>query len=314
MDLLRLVGTIALLVLPSFAQSRSIAITFDDLPYAQDDRDDLALEQKTTANMTAAVKKHHVPSTAFVNENKVIWHAGQIDAHVALLNQWMDAGAELGNHNFGHVGLTAPPLARVEDAVIQGEPIIRQLMERRGQKLRYYRQPMMQTGPTAEIKTAFDKFLADRGYTVAPFTIEDSDWVFSNAYGHAREKRDPALRARVRQAYLEYFAQMMDWYEQVAQDTFGRPIAHIIIVHADEINGDSLEELLTRLETRGYKFISLDEALRDPAYQTPDGYIGRYGPSYLHRWRISLGKPNMLKDEPDPPKWVMELSKARRGN
>ncbi len=307
-------GMILLFSLLSFAQSRRIAITFDDLPYAQDERDDLALEQKTTASMTAAVKKHRVPSVAFVNENKVIWHAGQIDAHVALLDQWLDAGAELGNHNFGHVGLTATPLARVEDAVIQGEPIIRQLMERRGKKLRYYRQPMMQTGTTAEIKAAFDKFLAERGYTVAPFTIEDSDWTFSNAYGAAREKQDAALRARVRQAYFDYFDQMMDWFEHVAQDTFGHDIAQIIIVHADEINGDCLEELLTRLEKRGYKFISLEEALRDPAYQTPDGYIGKYGPSYLHRWRISLGKPNLLKDEPDPPQWVIELSKARRGN
>lgn len=314
---MKLAIAVWLILLPgfcAFAQSRTIAITFDDLPYAQDDRDDLALEQKTTASMTAVVTKHHVPSVAFVNENKVIWHAGQIDAHVALLNQWLDAGAELGNHNFGHLGLTAAPLGKVEDAVIQGEPILRQLMERRGMRLRYYRQPMMQTGPTAEIKAAFDKFLADRGYTVAPFTIEDSDWVFSNAYGRAREKQDATLRARVRRAYLDYFDQMMDWFERVGRDTFGRDMAHIIIVHADEINGDCLEELLTRLEKRGYKFVSLEEALRDPAYQTPDGYIGKYGPSYLHRWRISLGKPNLLRDELDPPKWVMDLSAERRGN
>lgn len=309
-----LVVAVIFFAIPSLAQSRKIAITFDDLPYAQDDRDDLALERRTTNAMTAAVKKHRVPSVAFVNENKVIFHAGQIDAHVALLNQWMDAGAELGNHNFGHVGLTATPLEQSKDAVIQGEPIIRRLMQQRGMKLRYYRHPMMQTGTTPEIKAAFDRFLTDRGYTVAPFTIEDSDWTFSNAYGRAREKKDNALRARVREAYLAYFDQMMDWFEQVAQDTFGRDIAHIIIIHADEINGDCLEELLTRLKKRGYTFISLDEALRDPAYQNADGYIGEYGPSYLHRWRKAMGKPNLLKDEPDPPKWVEELSAERRGN
>ncbi len=295
-----------------FAQSKRIAVTFDDLPYAQDDRDSLALQQRTTANMTAEVKRRHLPAVAFVNENKVISHAGQIDSHVAMLEQWLDAGVELGNHNFGHVGLTATPLAKVEDAVIQGEPIIHQLMERRGLKLHYYRQPFMQTGPTVEIKAAFDKFLADRAYTVAPFTIEDSDWAFSNAYGLAREKSDPVLRTRVKQAYLDYFDQMMDWFERIAQDTFGHDIAQIIIVHADEINGDCLPDLLTRLERRGYEFISLGEALRDPAYQTPDGYIGKWGPSYLHRWRISLGKPDMQNDEPDPPKWVQDLFQERR--
>lgn len=311
---MKLLAAVILLAASALAQSRTIAITFDDLPYAQDDRDDLALEQRTTAAMTAAVKKHQVPSVAFVNENKVLGHAGQIDEHVALLEQWLDAGAELANHNFGHVGLTRTPLEKVEDAVIQGEPIIRQLMERRGQRLRYYRHPFMQTGPTAEVKAAFDKFLAGRGYTVAPFTIEDSDWTFSNAYGRARENGNLALRGRIRGAYLAYFDQMMDWFEHVAQDTFGRDIAHIIIVHADEINGDCLEELLTRLEKRGYKFISLDEALRDPAYQTPDGYLGNWGPSYLHRWRRALGKPNLLKDEPDPPNWVEQISAERRGN
>ncbi len=305
-------GMIVLFCLPSFAQSRTIAITFDDLPYAPDDRDSLVLLQRTTANMTAEVKRRHLPAVAFVNENKVISHDGEVDARVALLEQWLDAGAELGNHNFVHVGLTATPLAKVEDAVIQGEPIIRQLMERRGMKLRYYRQPFMQTGTTAEMKATFDKFLADRGYTVAPFTIEDSDWDFSDAYGLAREKHDDPLRVRVKQAYFDYFDQMVDWFERVAQDTFGHPIAHILIIHADEINGDCLPELLARLEKRGYQFISLDKALRDPAYQTPDGYIGKWGPSYLHRWRISLDKPDMLKEEPDPPEWVQELFRERR--
>ena len=42
------------------------------------------------------------------------------------------------------------------------------------------------------------------------------------------------------------------------------------------------------------------------AYRTPDGFIGAYGPSWLHRWRISLEMPNRLRDEPDPPVWIQE--------
>lgn len=307
-----LVLFLALCSAAAMAQTRTIAITFDDLPYAQDQLDPLALQQKTTEAMTAAVRKHHVPAVAFVNEDKVIRHPGEVDAHIAMLNEWLDAGVELGNHNFGHVGLTKTPLEKEEDAVIQGEPILRQLMTARGKTLRWYRDPYMQTGPTPQIKAAFDKFLAQRGYTRAPFSIEDSDWTFSNAYGLARERHDETLRGRVRQAYLEYFDHMMDWFEGLSRDTFGREIPQIIIVHADEINGDTLDELLARMEKRGYRFVALEEALRDPAWQMRDTYVSNWGPSWLHRWRKETGKPAMLKDESDPPKWVEDLSAQRK--
>jgi hypothetical protein len=46
--------------------------------------------------------------------------------------------------------------------------------------------------------------------------------------------------------------------------------------------------------------------LRDSAYHTPDRYVGRFGPSWLHRWRVGLGLPSRLRDEPDPPQWVLD--------
>ena len=32
----------------------------------------------------------------------------------------------------------------------------------------------------------------------------------------------------------------------------------------------------------------------------------RFGLSWFHRWRRALGLPNRLRDEPDPPRWVLE--------
>jgi peptidoglycan-N-acetylglucosamine deacetylase len=53
----------------------------------------------------------------------------------------------------------------------------------------------------------------------------------------------------------------------------------------------------------------LTEALRDPAYRLPDDYVGRVGPSWLHRWRVAKRLPSRLRDEPDPPTWVLDLSR-----
>ncbi|MNU06846.1 hypothetical protein D3C72_2521820 [compost metagenome] len=60
---------------------------------------------------------------------------------------------------------------------------------------------------------------------------------------------------------------------------------------------------------RGYRFIGLDEAMRDPAYRRADAYTGPAGPSWIHRWAIGEKKPtSFFGDEPEVPAWVMKLA------
>ena len=57
--------------------------------------------------------------------------------------------------------------------------------------------------------------------------------------------------------------------------------------------------------------ITLDEAMRDPAYQRADGYTGKWGPSWLHRWAMAEKKPrDFYKGEPVVPKWVLEMAQV----
>ena len=68
--------------------------------------------------------------------------------------------------------------------------------------------------------------------------------------------------------------------------------------------------MLTAMRQRGYTFVTLDEALADPAYRTPDLYTGDQGISWLHRWSIALKRPMDMNKEPDPPKWLFDLKKS----
>jgi len=65
--------------------------------------------------------------------------------------------------------------------------------------------------------------------------------------------------------------------------------------------------LLQRLASRGYRFVSLDEAMADPAYKTPDTLITRSGPTWLWRWMKSKGMNVSFNEDPEPPDWVMKL-------
>jgi hypothetical protein len=97
--------------------------------------------------------------------------------------------------------------------------------------------------------------------------------------------------------------------EHLSTEMFGREITQILLFHANDINADCLDEMLKRLESRGYRFVTLDQALEDKAYQTRDDYIGINGPSWLHRWTVALGLKMTLALEPDPPKWVLDMMK-----
>ena len=49
--------------------------------------------------------------------------------------------------------------------------------------------------------------------------------------------------------------------------------------------------------------------MKDSAYATPDNFVGTYGPSWLHRWRVSKKLSPRMKDEPEPPPWIVAASK-----
>ena len=289
------------------APTRTVAITIDDLPFMGYG---LGLKgiQDETRRLLSALKRHRVPAIGFINEDK-LEVAGEADARVALLQGWLDAGMELGNHGYGHVDFNSTPLERYQEAVLKGEVVTRRLLARRGAQPRYYRHPFTHAGTTREAKAAFEAFLAAHGYTVAPFTVEDADYFFAKAYADARRAGSTALSKRVRAAYLDHQDAMFAFYEAEARDLFGRDIPQILLIHANELNAHAMEDVLARLRRRGYAFVSLDAALRDEAYRSADGYVGPIGPSWLHRWRAGRGGDIQaaLRREPDAPAWVVRL-------
>jgi peptidoglycan/xylan/chitin deacetylase (PgdA/CDA1 family) len=289
-------------LLAAAAAARLMALTFDDLPGA-DTRAPLAELQDQNRRMLAALHDAQAPAIGFVNEARV-QVSGERDARVGILEAWLDAGCDLGNHTEAHLGLSTTPLREYEDGVLRGEAVTRALLEARGRKERYFRHPFTQTGPTKAVKESFEAFLADRGFTIAPFSIEAADYMFAALYADA-------LAARLRDSYLEHVDRVVDFMEGLAADEFGHAIPQILLAHVNRLNADVLPDLLKRLASRGYRFVTLDAALADPAWQTEDLYVGTNGPSWLHRFSVALGKPNRLVDEPDPPQWVLDGYNAR---
>lgn len=294
---------------PSLAQrpDRRIAVTIDDLPVVST-RKDIENRRSITRKLLGHITKAKVPAIGFVNENKLYKEGKSAAEEIELLEMWLEAGLELGNHTYSHRSLNRIELEDYKDDVTKGEEITRGLVEKHNAKLRYFRHPYLQTGRTKEVKAEFAEFLRGRGYTIAPVTFDNGDYIFSRAYDIAFDRGDKKLMREAGEAYVKYMEAKLDYWERQSLKLFGREVTQTMLLHANFINSDYFDDLARMMKKRGYRFVTLEEALRDEAYKLPDTYTGPAGISWLHRWALERGREFVVKDEPRVPEWVLKLS------
>ena len=289
---------------------RAMAVTIDDLPWNHQGEGAGFLEaaRRGTDAMLAALRAHRVPTVSVVNENKLdAPTADERAARIALLRQWVDAGHVLGNHGYSHRDANALTAEAYLADIAKGDAVTRELMRRRQPYVLYFRHPYTHTGDTVEKRDAITRGLSSRGYTVMPHTIENSDWLFNVPY----VKADSAGRAKLQETYLVHTAAAAAFAEAKAAELFGRDdVPQTLVIHTLALNADALDALLTLFEGRGYRFITLDEAMRDKAYATPDVYVGKTGPSWLFRWSRTIAPAASFQADPEVPAWVMALYEA----
>ena len=74
---------------------------------------------------------------------------------------------------------------------------------------------------------------------------------------------------------MPYMEGVFAHFERVSREFLGHEVRQILLLHANERNADYLDDLIRMLRGRGYRFISLDTALEDPAYALPDAKAPR---------------------------------------
>lgn len=163
----------------------AIAITIDDLPGISLDN-----YQEVTNNLLTTLKNYQVPAIGFVNENK-LYPKNKLDStRLNLLDDWLAAGMELGNHTYSHPDYNRLTFEEYTADIIKGEFHTKRLHKKYGQKMRYFRHPFLHTGNTPEKKAQLEQFLIENDYEIAPVTIDNSEWIFAKAYHIAMRKKD----------------------------------------------------------------------------------------------------------------------------
>ncbi len=286
-------------------QTKHLCVTIDDLPVVAYGIADTSYQRKIITALTRGLVDARAPAIGFVNEQKLNDDTGLSPFRVSLLEQWLDAGLDLGNHTYSHPDINTITCAAYFADVIRGETVTRQLLRRRGTTLRYFRHPFLYLGSTKHVADSLSTFLAGRGYTTAPVTIDNDDYMFAAMYHRAYQRRDTADAKKVGREYVAYLETKLQYYERQSVKLFGRPIAQVLLIHASRLNAEHIDALLAMIRRNGYSFADLASVLRDEAYHTPITVYKKYGISWLDRWALSAGKTgDFFKEEPDVPEYI----------
>src|SRR5262245_4722436 len=288
---------------PTRTSDRAVAITFDDLPAtaAGMPARDVASLQDVTRRLLATINRYNIPAVGFVTEHG-LFVDDTSESRIGALRMWLDAGLELGNHTYSHRDLNSTPLEEFEADTLRGAAVTRQLMEERGHALRYFRHPFLHVGRDIGTRRAFEAFLADHGYIVAPVTVDTDDFVYAAAYASALRRNNPAAASRIAADYPRYMEEVFSYFEEVSRRVTGREIPQVVLLHANRLNADRFDQIAGMLVRRGYRFVSLSQALADPAYQLRDDFVGAPSNSWFNHWEVTAGRKPI--PTPAAPAWL----------
>lgn len=243
------------------AASPKMAITFDDLP-AHGSLPPGTTRLEIATKILAALRGAGMPPTfGFVNGVATEQHA----ADYAALQAWRAADQPLGNHTWSHMNLNTHSIDELEAEVNHNEPLLKDLM--RDADWHWFRFPYLAEGDTAEKRAGIRGFLKQRGYKVAAVTMSFSDYLWTDPYFRCREKGDSKAIQALEDSYLSAADESIEYYRGMSRTLYGKDIPYVLLLHIGALDEEMLPRLLKLYRSRGFTFVTLQEAESDEFYR-----------------------------------------------
>jgi lysophospholipase L1-like esterase len=246
---------------PVAASAAKIALTFDDLP-AHGPLPPEVTRTQVAGKILAALTDANVPPTyGFVN-GLMIERQPQ---DVSVLEAWRAAGNPLGNHSWSHMDLRKQTPAAFEADVNQNEPLLDKWMSNRD--WHWFRYPFLAEGETREKRDSIRTFLGQRGYKIAGVTMSFGDYQWNEPYARCRRKGDSQAIQVLERTFLAAADESIRYYRGLSSTLYGRDIPYVLLLHVGAFDAEMLPRLLKLYESRGFRFVTLDDAERDEFYR-----------------------------------------------
>lgn len=250
----------SVLISSTMALGQQIAFTWDDVP-AHSSLPPGETRVDIERKLVAAMKDAELPPVyGFVNGIQT----EKEPLSIPVLKEWQDAGFHLGNHSWSHMNLNQSSLANWEADVVQDETLLKSVAQGDWHWLRF---PNLAEGGDPQKRLEARKFLAERGYKIAAVTMSFGDYMFNDPYARCVAKKDTAAMARLETTYLTSAEAAIDYSRTMSKALYGRDIPYVLLMHIGALDAKMLPQLIKLYQTKGFTFVRLEDAEKDPFYK-----------------------------------------------
>lgn len=243
------------------AQAPQVAITFDDLP-AHGPLPPGMARPEVIASLLKTFKRESLPPIyGFVNGFRV----RQFPYQIHILQAWHAAGEPLGNHTWSHPELDRLSARQFERNIQRNEALLRKV-DPNGD-WHWFRYPFLEEGNTVAKREAVRGWLANHDYRIAEVSMDFQDYLWNDAYARCATQRDDAAVRQLHDSYLATADKYIGVHRELAHSLYGRDIPYVLLMHVGAFDARMLPELIALFRTRGFQFVTLEQAMADPVYR-----------------------------------------------
>jgi peptidoglycan/xylan/chitin deacetylase (PgdA/CDA1 family) len=251
---------VSLILSADLARGQQMAVTFDDLPVHG--AMPLGMTRLEIAqSILRTLKRERMPPVyGFINGGR----GADDPSSLSVLQTWRRAGQPLGNHTWAHLDINKETAEEFEAEVSRNEPLLASLMSK--EDWHWLRYPFLHEGDTVEKRRTVRAWLFAHGYKIAEVSMDFEDYLWNEPYARCAAKHDDASIQKLHDTYLAVADQYYGVFRELSQLVYGRDVKYVLLMHVGAFDARMLTDLLALYRAKGVRFISLRDAMSDPAY------------------------------------------------
>jgi hypothetical protein len=229
------------------------------------DQDDWCYVENTRENfekLLNALKGNGIPPTVDFLDGESL--------DPGLQEEWLRSGNLIGNLTYRGRSPKKGTAQQFIDTLSRNEHELAPLWSKFDRKRKYFRYPSLKLGMDTQRPREIRAFLKQNGFVEVPATIDARCDYFSQPYCAALARGDMVCARFISATFKSMLLDKTQQARAAAQTIAGRDVKQILMIQANQLTSDLLDELLRWYGAMGVRFISIDEALDDPFYATED--------------------------------------------